>query len=77
MRKTNEDTKCMVTSVAIVSMPFLLIFVYSFVNHYYSGALATFLCWMIIGGLISCGVILIGIVLLSILTIVMGIFSDL
>lgn len=106
MRKTNEDTKCMVTSVAIVSMPFLLIFVYSFVNHDYSGALATFLCWMIIGGLISCGVsnaaeeilrhtnkkseasdwikafsisfgvILIGIVLLSILTIVMGIFSD-
>lgn len=106
MSNTNEDTKCIVASVVIISIPFLLLLVYSFVNHDCSGILATFLCWLIIGGLISCGVsnaaeeilrhtnkkseasdwikafaisfgvILIGIVLLSILAIVMGIFSD-
>lgn len=106
MSNTNEDTKCIVASVVIISIPFLLLLVYSFVNHGYSGALATFLCWMIIGGLISCGVsntaeeilrhtnkkseasdwikafaisfgvILIGSILLSLLIIVMGIFSD-
>ncbi len=53
MRKTNEDTKCLVASIGIVSIPFLLLFVYSFVCRDWSGVFAIFLGWLIIGGLIS------------------------
>lgn len=50
---TNEGTKCYVASVVIVSIPFLLLLVYSFVTHDVAGAFAIFLYWLIVGGLIS------------------------
>lgn len=56
MRKTDEDTKCMVASVAIVSIPFLLLFMYSFVRSNWSGAFAIFFAWLIIGGFVSCSI---------------------
>lgn len=56
MRKTNEDTKCTVASMVIISIPFLFLLVYSFPRGGLYAAFSIFLGWFIIGGLISCGV---------------------